>query len=108
MPFDINNRGQVVGYFGSPSDVNPEAFIWSEDSGFVNLKSLVFSTDGWDFEQATGINERGEIVGFGIFNDQVRGFLLTPVPEPSLFVLAAQSAFCGVLLVSHVWRYRRG
>jgi probable HAF family extracellular repeat protein len=87
MPFDIDNRGQVVGYMASPSDLNPEAFIWSADTGFVNLESLLLSANGWDLEQATGINDRGQIIGFGILNDQVRGFLLTPVPERSSFVL---------------------
>ena len=35
---------------------------------------------GWTLQFATGINASGQIAGIGIHNNQVSGFLLTPVP----------------------------
>lgn len=49
---DINNKGQVVGYYGN------QAFIWSRENGLRTLGDL-----GGGFSQAASINDRGEIVG---------------------------------------------
>jgi probable HAF family extracellular repeat protein len=43
---------------------------------------------------AEGINDRGQIVGYGSFDGQTRAFLLTPtaVPEPSGLALLGVGA----------------
>jgi probable HAF family extracellular repeat protein len=76
----ISDQGVVVGYVGPFSDA-ARAFLWSRASGFVDLNSrLRANSQGWKLESATGINNRGEIVGKG---DTARadnvGFLLLPV-----------------------------
>lgn len=79
---DINNFGQVVG--GPVGDVA----IWDEMNGVQRLIELIPNNTGWQLETALAINDAGEIVGFGQLNGEVRGFLLTPVPEPSSVILA--------------------
>jgi hypothetical protein len=52
-----------------------------------DLNSLLEPNSGWILRDAQGINEKGQIVGFGEFEGESRAYLLTPVPEPStLFI----------------------
>jgi len=80
-PHAVNNCGVVVGSFGPFSDA-ARAFVWSRASGFQDLNGrLSGDTEGWKLEAASGINNRGEIVGKGDTrraNDV--GFMLIPVP----------------------------
>lgn len=77
----INDHGVVVGSFGPFSDAD-RAFLWSSDSGFVDLnRVLTPNAAGWKLESAFGINNRGEIVGKGDWGrSEDVGFLLRPVP----------------------------
>lgn len=72
----INNSDVVVGAFGPYYDAD-HAFVWSEKDGFHDLNDLIPANSGWTLQIATGINDRGEIVGVGDHNgeDDV-GFLL--------------------------------
>jgi len=80
VAYDINNRGQVVGYSESnPSDLTTgHALLW-ENGGMISLQTMISTDSGWTLLQALGINNRGQIVGFGIHDGQYRAFLLTPV-----------------------------
>jgi len=86
--FDINNLGEVVGY----SDFNnglPHAFLWRNGT-IVDLNSFV-SRSGWELYFAEAINDNGSIVGRGMFDGEMHGYLLTvdpaPVPEPATALL---------------------
>ena len=47
------------------------------------LDTLVVNLNGWSTDAAQSINDRGQIVGFGIAPDgQQRAYLLSLVPEP--------------------------
>jgi probable HAF family extracellular repeat protein len=50
----------------------------------VDLHTLLVPGTGWTLWEATGINDRGQIVGSG-WNaaHEQHAFLLTPVPEPT-------------------------
>jgi len=49
-----------------------------------NLNDLILAGSGWTLVDAYGINEAGQIVGWGLNPDGYqRGYLLTPIPEPS-------------------------
>ena len=76
----MNNCDSVVGGYGTDSD-HYRAFSWTPTAGFRDLNSLVPATSGWTLEFATAINDRGEIVGRGIFHDDESGFLLIPRPR---------------------------
>jgi probable HAF family extracellular repeat protein len=82
----INAGGQVVGE--SNSATGDSAFLWTSKSGMQDLNNLLdASGNGWALKQADGINDRGQIVGYGVHNGVTHGFLLTPTPEPSTLVL---------------------
>ncbi|GET40292.1 hypothetical protein MiSe_51010 [Microseira wollei NIES-4236] len=79
----INNYGQVIGSsLIAGGRIRP--FFWDKSSGISLLNDLV-SAPGWILDSALDINNAGQIVGYGSYNGQTRGFLLTPksVPEPS-------------------------
>lgn len=82
--FAFNNLDQIVGgTIGDPS-------IWDTLNGKHRLTDLIPSGTGWRLEIPFAIDDAGEIVGYGVLNGQVRGFLLIPVPEPnslSLFLV---------------------
>lgn len=44
----------------------------------VDLNDLIPANSGWYLEATTGINNRGQIVGYGLHGGQQRAFLLTP------------------------------
>jgi probable HAF family extracellular repeat protein len=77
---DINAGGQVVGWSSVPSPDEPfepsHAFLWTPDEGMQDLdKAPGVKDSGWHLDHAEGINDAGQIVGWG--GD--RAFLLTPV-----------------------------
>jgi probable HAF family extracellular repeat protein len=76
----INASGQVVGY-SSPNDYNlatAHAFVDSNNT-MTDLNSLIDPALGWILNSATGINDSGQIVGFGYHDNNSRAFLLTPM-----------------------------
>lgn len=73
-PYAINNRGQIVGGTQRP-DRQEFAFL-IEDGKLIDLNDLLPASSGWKLRRATGINDRGEIVGSGTFEDRPQAFLL--------------------------------
>ena len=73
----INNRGQVVGRSYSSSD-NVHAFLYS-GGVMTNLMTLIGLGSGWTYLEPHGINDNGQIVGWGTHNGNQRAFLMTPV-----------------------------
>jgi probable HAF family extracellular repeat protein len=67
------------------------AIIW-ENGTSENLISLIGANSGWNtLNFAYGINDSGEIVGWGTRDNSgtQHAFLLEPVPEPGTFAFAA-------------------
>ncbi len=76
--YGMNNKGAVVGVmFNSPSD-DDVAFLWS-DGSMYNLNDLLDTRENWNLVEAWGINDAGQIVGYGIKNGTERALLLTPL-----------------------------
>lgn len=78
QPRDFNRCDVIVGSFGPYSDAL-RAFVWEKTAGFHDLNDLIGSVAGWKLEVAAGINNRGEIVGWGEYKGKEQvGFLLIP------------------------------
>jgi probable HAF family extracellular repeat protein len=91
--YAINDTGLVA---GSSDTVGGglHATIWSNASGGyapTDLNTLIPATSGWDLVSAQGMNDLGQIVGYGTLAGSSfdRAFLLTPVPEPATVALLA-------------------
>ena len=55
------------------------AVLWLWPKGKVyNLNDLIPRNSGWNLQQATSINCRGQIVGNGMYHGRSTGFVLTP------------------------------
>jgi hypothetical protein len=68
----------------------------------LDLNDLIPAGSGFTLQAARGINDAGQIAGFGTFDGATHAFLLTPVPEPSSLVLACLGGL--VLLGYGGWR----
>jgi len=106
--YGINDDGLVVGtsyIHAAGGGAAHRAFIWGSVNGMQDLNDMLDSSgSGWTLMGCRDINNAGQIVGFGINPDGFsHGFLLTPIPEPSTFVLLGMGAF-GLLV--YVWRWR--
>ena len=75
----INNSGQSVGY-ADIAGGGKEAVLWQPSGKARNLGVLLGSD--WTNTEAVGINNVGDIVGYGLYNNGTvsgtYGFLLTP------------------------------
>jgi probable HAF family extracellular repeat protein len=78
----INNKGQVVGNSYTKTNGPSHAFIYDGGS-MLDLNNLISSGSGWTLQDATGINDLGQIVGIRV-NAQglTDAFLLTPTTVP--------------------------
>jgi len=74
---DINDQGKVVGY-SELKDGSMRAFLW-QDGKMMDLNKMLDNQCGCQLEMATGINNKGQIVGCAKCNSsEERAFLLTP------------------------------
>ena len=89
LGYGINATGQIVGT--AVNGTTYHAFLYTQGT-MADLNSLVTNLDGWTLESASAINDSGAIVGYGLLGGNTRGFLLTPVPEPSTLVLVLLGA----------------
>jgi probable HAF family extracellular repeat protein len=102
---DINDSGQVVGTSYLANWVE-HAFLW-ENGQMKDLNTLIPADSGWVLGQAQGINQRGQIVGRGVFNGQVHAYLLTP-HLPVLIVPGIAGTYSDIAVFDHFWLTNRG
>jgi probable HAF family extracellular repeat protein len=76
----INDAGNVVGNLTNDGySTGDRAFLYTASTGMITLDTLAPSNSGWVLYDAYGINNKGQIVGTGIFNGNYRAYLLTPL-----------------------------
>ena len=92
--YDVNNKGQIVGGYRSHLlEGSGNAYLYS-DGEMLDLTSLLNASeqDKWSLTAAYGINDNGQVVGWGTLAGETHAYLLTAVPLPPAFVLLT-SAF---------------
>lgn len=84
-PRAMNKDGIVVGSFGPNPDAQ-RAFVWDKAHGMQDLNTLIPANSGWTLEVASGVNDRGEIVGWGDHGgDENAGFLIRLKGKPAKY-----------------------
>lgn len=80
--WSVNNRGQVVGacHLAGQDYPNIHAFVYSSSSGMQDLNNLIPASSGLTVEEATAINDKGQIVGW---TTSRHAFLLSPLNPAS-------------------------
>jgi uncharacterized membrane protein len=79
----INAAGTVVGLISVHPMEQPfveHAAIFVNGRG-TDLNTLIGLGTGWELTRATGINDKGQIIGDGKHNGQPTSFLLTPIKK---------------------------
>ncbi|MBC8109114.1 MAG: DUF3466 family protein [Anaerolineae bacterium] len=89
---DINDNGVIVGrVMGEDENQNfvQRAFVWEngmQSELLTLLNNNARGVEGWTtLFSASALNDNGVIVGAGLYHGQIRGFMLTPTPEPATF-----------------------
>lgn len=103
----INDLGLVV---GDSQILNSQyhAFIYSAATGMQDLNSLVPPSAGWILTSATGINNSGQIAGYGTIGGQQHAFRLDPVlTAPGTPIAPFALVILGGLLFIFGWRQWR-
>src|SRR5439155_17096563 len=77
--FAINNNGQVTGYT-EISDGTQQAFLYSNGQ-LYDLNNLIPGDSGWVLYWANGINDSGQITGYGVRNGEGHAFLASPATQ---------------------------
>jgi probable HAF family extracellular repeat protein len=75
----VNDNGQAV---GSSCCQNGSQAVLFAGGTVTDLNTLIPPGSGWVLGQASGINDAGQIVGEGIHNGVLRGFVMSP-PSPA-------------------------
>lgn len=78
----INAIGQTVGYSLTNENRSQDAFFVDVTGAMQDLNSLIAPGSGWQLTEADGINNSGQITGYGTINGLPNAFLLTPIPVP--------------------------
>jgi len=78
----INERGRIVGGASNHAQSAREeamqrAVLWEANAAH-DLNALIPAGSGWELQEATDINESGQIVGYGLHHGVRRAFLLNP------------------------------
>jgi probable HAF family extracellular repeat protein len=99
--YAINALGQVVGISDIAGNAGQHAFFEDITGPMQDLNTLIPSDSGWVLQEAHGINDSGQIAGFGMLGTAQHAFLLTPTPEPGI------AGFAGVMVAALLLRHRR-
>jgi hypothetical protein len=102
----MNEKDQVVGQdlYNNGYGYGFHAILFDPDRGTtIDLNSLLPKGSGWVLTDAVGINNNGQVLGYGLLDGQMHGYVLdlngdsiqpAPIPEPATW---AAFAVLGVL-----------
>lgn len=94
----INNAGETVGFYVDSNGVQ---------HGYTDMNGVFSSFDPAGSVNTTinGVNSAGQLVGFATIDDNVVGFVATPVPEPASCALIGIAG--AALMLVRLLRWRR-
>ncbi len=78
----VNDRGHIVGWAQQQLQTT-RAVLWRHGR-MTDLNTLIDPDSGWRLQNAVDINNRGQIIGFGEFDDLWVGFRLDPLCDADL------------------------
>jgi probable HAF family extracellular repeat protein len=88
---DVNEPGAIVGRaFGIVAgELSQKAFVY-HDGQMSDLLTLLPPDSGWEqLFEAAAISDSGTIVGAGLYHGEIRGYMATPIPEPTGLIASA-------------------
>ena len=91
----INDAGQSVG-FSPIAGGGTELVLWSPSGKATNLSAVL--GPAWAVVRL-GLNNSGDVFGYGLYHGGVYGFLLTPVSASPLSAVAAPELSIWTMLV---------
>jgi probable HAF family extracellular repeat protein len=84
----ISDLGMAVGFAYDDSN-DAKAFRWTDSGGLEDLNDLIDPASGWELVEAWDVNGHGDIVGWGYYDGEERGFVLSDQSEvPGLPAIA--------------------
>ena len=102
----VNNHTEIVGFKGS--GLNSTAMLYM-DGTLINLNDVSDTSGGWVLNQATSINNKGEIVGYDFHAGHYRAFLLKPSPNyPVIIVPGIAGTYAADINSDTLWLKNRG
>ncbi len=78
---DVNDAGVAVGLFVSSHEDDDRAFV-HRAGAMTDLNEMLETDEPWLIVEARGINNRGQIVGYGLLRERERAVLLEPQAAP--------------------------
>jgi probable HAF family extracellular repeat protein len=97
----INNNGVIVGW-STRSNGTPYAFSWTQAGGMVDLNALLPLNSGWVLTEANGVNDKGQITGYGLLQRRWASFSIESVPNGQCLDLANGAATRGRIILNSV------
>jgi probable HAF family extracellular repeat protein len=98
VAYCLNNSGSVVGTAQIGNGVHHAFMVTNAFGGMprmMDLNGLVPTNSGWEMMEARGINESGQITGWGMFEGHTNAFLMTPVSAPVMMMSGPSAQIVG-------------
>lgn len=77
---DINEQGDMCGSVIAAYTSDEAATLW-HDGRMFDLNEVTEKPSDWHLVQATGINGKGQIAGYGLKGEDEHAFILDPLPN---------------------------